>query len=234
MIPAHRATPFALAVAALLCASAIASAQPAPAGSAASAATATAPASQLPADPWPRVVDLANGQVLVYQPQVSKWEGNRIDFRAALAIKVTGAKEETFGVIFATARTQVDKIARMVVFEDMRIGKIDFPTLPDRGAAYAPELQKEFASKVRTIALDRLQSSLASAGGQAAHGAGAEQSAAGAGQLFAGDPGADRRRAGDEAAPDNTALPARAQHARADPQGRLRATNSSFTSTTAG
>jgi hypothetical protein len=164
MIPAHRATPFALAVAALLCASAIASAQPAPAGSAASAATATAPASQIPADPWPRVVDLANGQVLVYQPQVNKWEGNRIDFRAALAIKVTGAKEETFGVIFATARTQVDKIARMVVFEDMRIGKIDFPTLPDRGAAYAPELQKEFASKVRTIALDRLQSSLASAG----------------------------------------------------------------------
>jgi hypothetical protein len=44
-------------------------------------------------------------------------EGNRIDFRAAVAIKPTGAKEETFGVVFATARTQVDKVARTVVFE---------------------------------------------------------------------------------------------------------------------
>ena len=102
--------------------------------------------------------------MLVYQPQVNKWDGNQIDFRAALAIKVTGAKDETFGVIFATARTQVDKVARTVVFENMQISKIDFPTLPNRGAAYAPELQKEFASKIRTIALDRLQSSLAVAG----------------------------------------------------------------------
>jgi hypothetical protein len=164
MIVARRHAPFALALAALLCASAVATAQPTPAAAAAPAAPATAPAAQLPADPWPRVVDLTNAQVLVYQPQVNKWDGNQIDFRAALAIKVTGAKDETFGVIFATARTQVDKVARTVVFENMQIGKIDFPTLPNRGAAYAPELQKEFASKIRTIALDRLQSSLALAG----------------------------------------------------------------------
>jgi hypothetical protein len=53
---------------------------------------AAAPGAPLPADPWPRVVDLTNGQVLVYQPQVNKWEANRIDFRCALAIKPTGAK----------------------------------------------------------------------------------------------------------------------------------------------
>jgi hypothetical protein len=102
--------------------------------------------------------------VLVYQPQVNKWDGNRIDFRTVLAIKTTGAKDETFGVIFANARTQVDKVLRTVVFEDVQISKIDFPTLPNRGAAYAPELQKEFATKVRTISLDRLKASLALAG----------------------------------------------------------------------
>ena len=41
---------------------------------------------KLPADPWPRVVDLANGQVLVYQPQINKWVDNQLEFRAALAI----------------------------------------------------------------------------------------------------------------------------------------------------
>ena len=38
-------------------------------------AAAAAPATALPADPWPRVVDLCNAQVLVYQPQVNKWDG---------------------------------------------------------------------------------------------------------------------------------------------------------------
>ena len=128
-------------------------------------AAAKAPAAgQPPADPWPRTVDLKNGQVLVYQPQVNTWDGNRIDFRSALAIKPLGAKEEAFGVIFANARTQVDKVARTVVFEDMKITKTDFPTLPNRGAAYTAELQTEFAKTIRTISLDRLTASLALAG----------------------------------------------------------------------
>ena len=117
-----------------------------------------------PPDPWPRVVDLKNGQVLVYQPQVNKWTDNQLDFRAALAIKPTDAKEETFGVIFATARTQVDRVLRTVTFENMRISKIDFPTLPNRGAAYTTELQTEFAKSIRTISLDRLEAALALAG----------------------------------------------------------------------
>jgi len=121
-------------------------------------------ATTLPPDPWPRVVDLNNGQVLVYQPQVSKWTDNQLDFRAALAIKPDGAKDEAFGTIVATARTQVDKTLRSVTFENLRISKIDFPTLPDRGAAYAAQLQTQFAKQVRTIALDRLESSLALAG----------------------------------------------------------------------
>jgi len=63
--------------------------------------------------------------------------------------------------MFATARTQVDKVNRVVVFENMTITKSDFPALPDRGAAYAAELQTAVASTVRTISLDRLTASLA-------------------------------------------------------------------------
>ncbi len=123
-----------------------------------------APAGTPPPDPWPRVVDLSNGQVLVYQPQVNSWKDNRLDFRAALAVKPVGAKEESFGVIVANARTQVDKVMRMVTFEDLTISKIDFPTLPGRGEALKPELQIEFAKSVRTISLDRLEASLATTG----------------------------------------------------------------------
>ena len=137
---------------------------PAQAQGSADAATTAAVRAPLPADPWPRVVDLAKGQALVYQPQVDKWEGNQLSFRSAVAIKPVGATEESFGVIFATARTQVDRVARMVVFENLRITKSDFPALPDRGSAYVAELQKEVAAQVRSIALDRLEASLAAAG----------------------------------------------------------------------
>ena len=122
------------------------------------------PTSPLPADPWPRKVDLSNGTVLVYQPQINRWDGNRLDFRAAVAIQPVGAKQETFGVLFANARTQVDRVARTVVFENLTVTKSDFPLLPDRGAAYAAELGKRVAADIRTISLDRLETALAAAG----------------------------------------------------------------------
>src|SRR3984885_12966091 len=88
-------------------------------GAAAGAFAQDSPVGTPPPDPWPRGVDLGNAQVLVYQPQINSWNDNQLDFRAALAIKPNGAKAETFGVIFATARTQVDKVLRTVTFENL-------------------------------------------------------------------------------------------------------------------
>jgi hypothetical protein len=157
---------FAFAAAAAAALIAFATSGPAQSQAPASAAPANGAAARAaaPADPWPRVVDLSNAQALVYQPQVDKWEGNQLSFRSAVAIKPVGAKEESFGVIFATARTQVDRAARTVVFENLRVTKSNFPALPSGGAAYVGELQKEVAAQVRTISLDRLQASLAAAG----------------------------------------------------------------------
>ena len=182
----------------------------------AQSATAAAPA-PLPANPWPRVVDLANGQVLVYQPQINKWEGNRIAFRSALAIKPAGAKEETFGVIFANARTQVDKVTRTVVFEDLKITKTDFPTLPDHGAAYSAELAQEFAKSVRAVSLDRLEASLAIAGIKPPTVAVQNNPPRVIVSYQPGDPGAHRRCAGPAAGSQSQPREARDQHPRADP-----------------
>jgi len=127
-------------------------------------ALAQAPAPTPPPDPWPRVVDLAAGQVLVYQPQVNSWTDNQLAFRAALAYKADKANDQYFGTIVATTRTQVDRSSRTVIFEDLRISSIDFPTLPDRGASLKADLTGQFAAHVRTISLDKLQASLAAAG----------------------------------------------------------------------
>jgi len=123
---------------------------------------------QPPVAPWPRAINLSSAAVLVYQPQVERWVDSQIDFRAAMAIKPTGAKEETFGVVFATARTHVDRTTRTVVFDDLKITRSDFPALSDHGVAYSQDLQKQFAAGIRSISLDRLKSSLAAAGSKPA------------------------------------------------------------------
>jgi hypothetical protein len=119
---------------------------------------------QSPVETWPRAVSLSDAAVLIYQPQIGQWVDNRIDFRCALAIRPKGAAEETFGVIFASARTKVDKSTRTVILDDLQVTKSDFPRLADHGAAYAAELQTAFATRVHTISLDRLKLSPALSG----------------------------------------------------------------------
>ena len=107
---------------------------------------------QAPVDVWPRPIPLSNAGALIYQPQVESWDGNQIQVRAAVSIKPTGAPAPSFGAVFATARTEVDRVARTVVFNDLAITKSNFPTLPDQGAAYCrrAEGQAGVAARARS------------------------------------------------------------------------------------
>lgn len=119
---------------------------------------------QAPADAWPRHVALPGAVALVYAPQVERWAGNRIEFRAAVALRPAGAAAESFGTITVSAATRVDKVTRTVTLDGVVVGKSDFPTLPDRGAAFAASFAQQLPAAVRTVALDRLAASLAAAG----------------------------------------------------------------------
>jgi hypothetical protein len=142
---------------------------PAPAAVApAPASVAEAPAAVAPAppdpDPWPRQVQLSDATLTVYQPQVESWQGNPLTFRAAVAAKANGANAETFGVIWGSARTEVDRVARQVTLDNVNLTQSKFPTLPDNGSSYLSQLQQQFQSATQTIALDRLEASLAASG----------------------------------------------------------------------
>jgi hypothetical protein len=119
-------------------------------------------------DPWPRKFNLVDSAgditLMVYQPQVEKWQGNRIDFRAAVSARHDKAQGEEFGVIWATARTEVDRPAHHVTLEDLKLTRSKFPTLADNGASYLQQLQAQFTGAARTVALDRLEASLAASG----------------------------------------------------------------------
>jgi len=127
-----------------------------------------APAAVQPAtpdlDPWPRSFTLSDATLRVYQPQVERWEGNRLEFRAAVEATPNGGGSGSFGVIWGAARTEVNRAARLVTLEDLRLTRSNFPTLADNGAAYRRALEQQISGSARTVALDRLQASLVASG----------------------------------------------------------------------
>jgi hypothetical protein len=126
--------------------------------------TGAAQGPEAPADPWPRQFRSGKATILVYQPQVESWTGNAITFRCAIAITKGDPKDDVFGVIWAKARTQVDKTSRIVLLEDVAVTKRDFPTLVDNGLFYLFALRTQLGPGQRTVALDRLEASLAASG----------------------------------------------------------------------
>jgi len=122
------------------------------------------PTATSPPDAWPREIQLSNATATMYQPQVDKWELNRLDFHAAVALKPKGADGETFGVIWGTTVTQVDRVARFVTLGTVTLTKSNFPTLQDQGALVLSDLRKQLPAATRTIALDRIEASLAASG----------------------------------------------------------------------
>ena len=123
----------------------------------ASAKTTPVPLPPDPNEPWPRVMTYQGATISIFQPQVESWTGNQITGRSAVRVK--SASKIDYGVIWITARTEVDKVNRMVTLLDLKITKQKFPTLPDNGNAYTSALLKDLPWN-KTVALDLLEADL--------------------------------------------------------------------------
>ncbi|MGA8037811.1 MAG: hypothetical protein WB985_17780 [Candidatus Acidiferrales bacterium] len=128
--------------------------------------TAPAKASGTPAkvsppggDPWPRQFTYQDAKISVYQPELSDWTGDKLDAYSAVLIR-SGKDKADFGVIWYTARTEVDKVNRVVTLEDFQLTKQNFPTVPNNGTAYSGAFNKDM-TWTQSVPLDELQSSLA-------------------------------------------------------------------------
>ncbi len=115
-------------------------------------------------DPWPRQIQTGTATLLVYSPQAESWTGNLLTYRAAVSVTTPGSAQETFGVIWGQARTEVDREARTVTLQDQKLTRSNFPTLPDNGASYLGEVASQISLATTTISLARIEASLAAAG----------------------------------------------------------------------
>lgn len=111
---------------------------------------------------WPRTVARGATSLSVYQPQIEQWKDNQLEARSAVAITANQSKQPNFGVIWSTARTEIDKINRLVTLTDFIINKVNFPATPERASACQAILQAQAPKAGQTIELNHVLADMAS------------------------------------------------------------------------
>lgn len=112
-------------------------------------------------EPWPRTVTSADTTLTIYQPQIDAYDGFTTEATAAVSVARTGRDAQVFGVVSVTAKTMVDKVARLVTFDNMQVTSVSFPSAPPEAAAYEALVRKTIGARTRVFSLDRLEASLA-------------------------------------------------------------------------
>jgi hypothetical protein len=105
---------------------------------------------------WPREIDTGDVHLVIYQPQVDRWEGNRIEARVAVIATRKDDSNEVFGTLSFQARTDVDRETRIVTFEDIVLKQADFPSDPSLQPVLLSAIRQQLAAWPKTVSLDRL------------------------------------------------------------------------------
>ncbi|HEX4441775.1 MAG TPA: carbohydrate-binding family V/XII [Thermoanaerobaculia bacterium] len=111
---------------------------------------------------WPRVIE-DNGRIFsIYQPQIDKFDDTVLEARAAVQVEtpVDDKTQTSYGVIWITAHTFIDKENALVQLDDIQVTKANFPTAGDKVDEYLDVLRRN-AEKGRTVSLDRIEANLA-------------------------------------------------------------------------
>ncbi len=109
---------------------------------------------------WPRTFTSGTDTFVMYQPQVDKWDGNRIDLYSAVEFKAGKDSPAKYGVVWFQARTEVDKLNRLVTLDQAQVTKVKFPVAPDKEPELTALLEKKLPGATKTISLDRLEAAL--------------------------------------------------------------------------
>ncbi|MGO9622258.1 MAG: hypothetical protein ACLPT6_12750 [Desulfobaccales bacterium] len=106
---------------------------------------------------WPRSFENDKGTVLLYQPQLETFKGDRITSRAAVSMQKKGSKQPVFGVVWLAARAVTDRDTRQVTIDEAKVTDVKFPNAtPEKIAEFQDFLTKEIEGRSHTISLDRM------------------------------------------------------------------------------
>src|SRR5271157_1799389 len=109
---------------------------------------------------WPREIQTVDERLTIYQPQLNRWQNDRLSGRAAVAVETEINPQMTYGVVWFEARTEVDKETRLVSLDDVGISKVTFPGESANPGHFADVLREHAPDWSGSISLDRLEAML--------------------------------------------------------------------------
>lgn len=117
---------------------------------------------------WPLQLDADGGRVVVYQPQIESYQGDRLEARAAVSVTPKGSSAPVFGAVWFSARMATDLETRTVTCEQVEVTAAKFPNAAqehiDRLSRF---LETEIPRWEIVLSLDDLLAPADAAGGRA-------------------------------------------------------------------
>ena len=109
---------------------------------------------------WPRTIREGPKTLIIYQPQLDSWSGDEIQGTAAVSVATTGTDDMKYGVIWFTARTDVDKTERIVTLDEVQVLRDSFPADKANEAPNLELIRRHIITAAREIPLDHLEAAL--------------------------------------------------------------------------
>ncbi len=106
---------------------------------------------------WPRVLVSSTTTNWVFPPQVDSWDGQHLYGRCAVAAQPAGQSTPTYGVVNIEGTTLVDKTARSVAVEDLRVTGGSFPSAASHRDEYLSNLRQSFPKSFSGLPLNQLE-----------------------------------------------------------------------------
>lgn len=111
---------------------------------------------------WPRTIEVPEGRVVIYQPQLESFKGIVLSGRSAIAVTPAGEVKPSFGAAWFKARIETNRGERTVEVTDVNVAGIRFPeATKEQRQKLTDLLEAHFESSDLSISLDQLLTSLA-------------------------------------------------------------------------
>jgi hypothetical protein len=110
---------------------------------------------------WPRKIVSGDTTIMFYYPQIDKWEGDRIQAYAAVSVETAGSQQQTYGTVYFTAHTSVDKANRTVTLDNFKVTRGNFPTASNKTAKFLAIIQQAELGKTQVLPQDQFMSDVA-------------------------------------------------------------------------
>ncbi|MGA9755691.1 MAG: hypothetical protein WBV23_11175, partial [Desulfobaccales bacterium] len=113
-------------------------------------------------DKWPRRFEHPKGTLVMYQPQLEDFKGDKLTTYAAISFQKKGWKQPVFGAVWLEGRVMTERDTRMSTIDDIKVTDLRFPNAkPEKLEEGKKFLNEEMKDWKVTISLDRLLAALA-------------------------------------------------------------------------